>query len=561
MLREVLRGSGGVMRLVAAALLATLAGCGSSPDPAPGPNADGPPAISTAPADVNVVAGDAATFTVAATGTGTLAYQWLRDGSAIAGATAASYTLASAALGDDGAHFAVRVSNATGGVDSTAARLGVRSPITGGPASVNVATGNTATFTVVAEGHALSYQWQRDGADIAGAVAASYTTPALSLADSGASFRVRVTNGSVSVLSGAAALTVDTSVANGVRPLRLAAGIGYSMAVRADGRVLIWGTANGLATSPAAVGGTPVAGSAARVVTGLAGIAQVVADTANLADDALAVDGGGQVWRWGWGDTPLAPILASPTAFAALSPAVAFARCTPYLPKKVNLVLRADGTVWVDGTGAVAGLDHVVSLSETGTGSNLAGCTPYAVKNDASVWAIHVNAARNGVDSVVAVAGLPAATQVSCGGDNLGGGYCLVRAADGSVWAWGSNDLGQLGDGTTTGRTIPFQVPGLSGITRVLAGTIATSMAVSGSGVLYTWGGGSGRAAPEDARVPGALGGWTDVKDMAAGFGFALAKRADGSVWGWGTNSSGELGDGTTAQRNTPVRAVGINLN
>lgn len=170
------------------------------------------PAITTPLANQVVNVGQAATFTVVARGSG-LSYAWRRNGTAIPGAaSAASYTTPAAVAGDDGAVFGVVVSNARGSVTSSAA-LTVRVPpsITTPPASVTVSAGRTATFSVVAAGTApLSYQWQRDGTAIAGATAATYTTAATVADDSGATFRVVVSNAVGSVTSSAATLTVGT---------------------------------------------------------------------------------------------------------------------------------------------------------------------------------------------------------------------------------------------------------------------------------------------------------------------------------------------------------------
>jgi hypothetical protein len=110
------------------------------------------PAIGTQPANVTVSAGQPATFTVSATGSGTLGYQWQRDGVNIAGATKSSYTLPSAALSDSGAKFRVVVTNAAGSATSNAATLTVtsnRAPIATitSPASGATYTGGqTITF-------------------------------------------------------------------------------------------------------------------------------------------------------------------------------------------------------------------------------------------------------------------------------------------------------------------------------------------------------------------------------------------------------------------------------
>src|SRR5439155_666705 len=175
------------------------------------------PTITTQPASQTVTAGQTATFTVTATGTAPLSYQWQKNGTAIGGATAASYTTPATTAADNGDQFTVVVSNAAGSVTSNAAALTVSSvlvapTITRQPASQTVSAGQTATFTVTAAGTApLSYQWQRNGTAIGGATAASYTTPATVTSDSGAQFTVVVSNAVGSETSNAAALTVTSA--------------------------------------------------------------------------------------------------------------------------------------------------------------------------------------------------------------------------------------------------------------------------------------------------------------------------------------------------------------
>jgi hypothetical protein len=195
-----------------------LAACGSgSSDTANPPNTDPPaptaPAITTQPADREVSEGQTATFTVVATGTAPLSYQWQRNGSNI-GTNAASYTTPATTLADHGAIFRVVVSNAAGQIQSQVATLSVNAggpiapAITTQPSAQEVSVGQAATFTVVASGTApLAYQWQRNGTNI-GTNASSYTTPATTLADHGAVFRVQVSNVAGQVWSQSVALSV-----------------------------------------------------------------------------------------------------------------------------------------------------------------------------------------------------------------------------------------------------------------------------------------------------------------------------------------------------------------
>jgi alpha-tubulin suppressor-like RCC1 family protein len=142
---------------------------------------------------------------------------------------------------------------------------------------------------------------------------------------------------------------------------------------------------------------------------------------------------------------------------------------------------------------------------------------------------------------------------------SAGQGHSLALRADGTVWAWGNNSAGQLGDGTTSNRTTPVPVVGLSGVTAVAAGG-DFSLAVIGdgaeAGTVWAWGAnasgqlGDGtttsRALP--VRVPGISG----IARLAAGRDWALAGGADGRRWAWGANAYGQLGDGTTAGQGTP---------
>ncbi|MCS7100069.1 MAG: immunoglobulin domain-containing protein [Burkholderiaceae bacterium] len=183
------------------------------------------PTITEHPAAATVTEGNAATFSVSATGTAPLAYQWKRGGVDIAGATGSTYTLAAATLADNGAVFSVTVSNSAGSVTSNAATLTVNGrpvpvSIASSPQSVTVAELQTVTLTVTVTGSApLTYQWQRsdDGstwADVAGATADSYTTPPLLRTDSGVRYRVIVDNAAnMPAISAAAQITVTPDAA------------------------------------------------------------------------------------------------------------------------------------------------------------------------------------------------------------------------------------------------------------------------------------------------------------------------------------------------------------
>ncbi len=189
--------------------------------------------ISARPLSQSVNSGQSVTFSVTASGTG-LTYQWLRNGVPVAGATNASYTIASAQVGDAGT-YTVRITSGAN-TETPSAKLvvdasaGAPVSITSNPANRTVEVGQSASFAVAATGTGtLAYQWLKNDAPIAGATAATYTIAAVQAADAG-SYSARVSVGSASVTSAAAVLTVTAGASNAGRlvnmSIRTAAGTG-----------------------------------------------------------------------------------------------------------------------------------------------------------------------------------------------------------------------------------------------------------------------------------------------------------------------------------------------
>ena len=172
------------------------------------------PAITTQPASQSVVAGSTATFSVVATGSATFTYQWKKNGADISGATSSTYATPATSDADIGAVlvYCVVVSNSADTVTSTDATLAVTPvpvAITKQPVAKTVTAGQTASFSVEATGTApLGYQWKKDGTDITGANASTYTTDATVIGDDRAVFTVVVSNGAGSATSNPASLTV-----------------------------------------------------------------------------------------------------------------------------------------------------------------------------------------------------------------------------------------------------------------------------------------------------------------------------------------------------------------
>jgi alpha-tubulin suppressor-like RCC1 family protein len=139
--------------------------------------------------------------------------------------------------------------------------------------------------------------------------------------------------------------------------------------------------------------------------------------------------------------------------------------------------------------------------------------------------------------------------------------FSLAVKTDGTVWTWGENLYGQLGNGTLTDSHVPVQVSGLTGITSATAATGAFHcMAVKNDNTVWAWGrntyGNLGDGTVTHRSTPVQMLGISDVIGLAAGTNFSLLFKTDGTFWGCGRNASGQLGDGTFLQRNTVVQAT-----
>jgi hypothetical protein len=172
------------------------------------------PTINSQPLSQTVSLGSNVTFTVAASGSTPMSYQWRFNAANIAGGTSSSYTKNNAQATNAGS-YSVVVSNLAGTATSANAVLTVNTPpsITGQPQSQSVIAGNNATFTVAASGASpFSYQWRFTGTNIPGATASAYTRNNVQLQDGG-SYTVVVTNSLGLATSAPAALTVNFTLA------------------------------------------------------------------------------------------------------------------------------------------------------------------------------------------------------------------------------------------------------------------------------------------------------------------------------------------------------------
>jgi alpha-tubulin suppressor-like RCC1 family protein len=231
------------------------------------------------------------------------------------------------------------------------------------------------------------------------------------------------------------------------------------------------------------------------------------------------------------------------------------------------LGIKSDGTVWEWGRtlGPVSrpACEHQIPNLAGVKAVDVGGTHAVALMPDGTVWSwgmnnnLELGGSRPAGDEPAPVAGLDQVTALAAGG-----AHTLALRRDGTVWAWGQNIFGQLGDGTRAnmgppphGRGRPAPVKGLADVIAIAAGG-SHSLALKRDGTVDAWGsnqyGALGNGTTQHAAMPVPVR-INRVVAIAAGNDFSVALRDDGSVWAWGANNWGQLGDATRNQRTTPA--------
>lgn len=314
-----------------------------------------------------------------------------------------------------------------------------------------------------------------------------------------------------------------------------------------------------------------------RVTPGLGPDLTGIADV-DTGSHALVLRDDGTVWGWGansrgqLGNGDPVSRLRWPVQALGLDDMVAV-DASAAVSNGFSMALRADGTVWTWGYGSSgqlgdgsSGALHSSAIPSkvpdlTGVVDIAAGAShSLALKEDGTVWAWGSNDYGQVGDGATQDRLEP--TQVSELGDivavEASNGSSFALRADGTVWAWGANFVGQLGDGTTQHRALPTRVDGLDNVVRLSAFS-GHVLASKTDGTVWAWGhnryGQLGDGATQDRLQPVQMVGLSDITSVAAGTRHSVAVRQDGTVWAWGRNVDGQLGDGSTTDRHTPVRA------
>ena len=359
---------------------------------------------------------------------------------------------------------------------------------------------------------------------------------------------------------------------NAVFSSKISAGNSHTVALRNDGTVWAWGDNGGKLGDGTTTryNYTPVQ---VQNLTNITAISVGNSQTVALGSD-------GTVWTWGGNSHGQLGNGTTRNIVSGIPMQIQnFTNITAISAGTVHVVaLRNDGTVWTwgsnrdsqlgDGTTTnrytpvqVQNLTNITAISAGHTHT-------VALRNDGTVWTWGSNSSgqlgdgtRTNRHTPVQVQNLTNITAISAGN-----GRTIALRNDGTVWAWGGNGVGQLGDGTTTNSRVPVQVQNLDNIT-----AISTSSGLSGGhtvalrndGTVWAWGrnnwGQLGDRTTTDRHTPVQIQNLSNITAISAGNSHTVALRNDGTIWAWGNNNRGRLGDGTTTNRNTPVQVVGEN--
>ena len=461
------------------------------------------------------------------------------------------------------------------------------------PQDATVAAGSAATFSVTALGAPpFTYRWERSPdagmtwTVVDGATDRVLVTAAMQAQDDGARFRAIVRNPDGDAISQSARLTVTAAVpplAGAASGALLSAGDHFTVARLADGSLRSWGS--DLIGSLGDGGAVDAMQTAPVAVTGLGDVVAIDSKQAS----SFALRRNGEVWGWGNnvygqlgdGSTAIARAPVRYVGTAALRGVRAVAMGGSH-----GLILRDDGRIEAVGSNRYGELGNPAVVSSTAVAVEVvlppamkpvvaiaaAPGLSLALDDDGAVWMWGVLSGGPLGNVVIAQSALPQRVDGIDPVERIatGGGHVLALARDGQLWSWGNNYLfGQLGRGSGLGdyTAVPGRIALAGPFVAIAAGSLH-SVALHADGRVFAWGDntsgelGNGTTTPPWSDTPVRVAALpAGVRTIAAGgFGSVHALAPDGRVWAWGFNAYGQLGDGSTVDRLAPVVLPGLDL-
>lgn len=347
-----------------------------------------------------------------------------------------------------------------------------------------------------------------------------------------------------------------------IEAIAIAAGNAHSLAVKADGSVWAWGSNEygQLGTDSTTENTLPIQ------VMGLPNTIAVAAG--NQHSMALASDG--SVWAWGRNNMGQLGIgttddSSTPVKITGLSDVISVAAGWAH-----SFALLSNGALLAWGNNSWGQLGTVDTSDNTvpNQTQGIPWVTEIAPGNDHNIalssdgiawlWGRNTQGQLGDGTSDIDVHSIPMQLAGFTGvkGVAAGWGHSALLAADGSIWAWGDNDEGQIGDGTTTNSFVPVQTSGLTSMVAIESGYF-TMIATTPQNTLKSWGrnteGELGASSPATfSDVPLDVTFLDEIIDVSCSLRHCLALRTDETIWAWGSNADGQLGDGTNTSYNAP---------
>jgi alpha-tubulin suppressor-like RCC1 family protein len=183
-----------------------------------------------------------------------------------------------------------------------------------------------------------------------------------------------------------------------------------------------------------------------------------------------------------------------------------------------------------------------------------------AIKNDGTLWAWGDNIEGQLGNGTTTTSNSPVkiGNAVDWQVIAAGAGHSMAIKSNGTLWAWGRNSEAQLGDGTNNNSNVPIQIGTGNNWAAVSCGSDHT-LALKTDGTIWAWGGnvsgqvGNGNP-PNSVVTPLQIGVAADWETVSASGSFSFAKKTNGTIWAWGLNNNGQLGDGTNTDILVPTQ-------